>query len=78
MFVFKHDSYIDSGQIWTTALKDVLPQTTLALWQRPISTAVSIVCSAFIAHGIFHSRQDVVVYTHHFQNNSSTALSLLL
>lgn len=78
MFVFKHNLYIDSGQIWTTALKDVLPQTTLALWQRPISTAVSIVCSAFIAHGIFHSRQDVVVYTHHFQNNSSTALSLLL
>lgn len=27
MSVFKHDSYIDSGQIWTTVLKDVLPQT---------------------------------------------------
>lgn len=46
--------------------------------QWPIFVAVNILCSALVAHIISHTRQDVVMHTHCFQNNSSTAVSLLL
>lgn len=38
-------------------------------FDEPIFTAVSVLCSAFIAHFFTHTIQDVVVRTHHFQIN---------